>query len=550
MDDPICKSLFLTILLAIVFFPYWWLAVVWSRTVITSPDVLFTFETTTFLLVLIILDGIFLFRYYQVKVRLELETKKEELKKSEALYRSIVTSSPDGIAISDSKGRIRMFSSSAVAMFGGSSERDFLGKPVFDLLHPEDVPGAAERMSKLLAGKNQSLNPFRGKRLDGSIFPNEFHSDVIRDQDGKPTDVVYIIRDVTEREVIQAQVRENEELFHTIFQDMTEPLLILDENGNILDTNKSCEDRLQINKKHYSNRDIFSCGLFFHEDRDKVAGFIKNSYNGGHLEIRMLYPDNSERFVILKVSKIRIRGLNGILLLVHDIDEIKRVQNSLSQTNNQLNILNSITRHDIINRVMIVTSYCEFLKEQITDETLLRQLSIIYESGENIKSLIEFTKEYQDLGGKEPTWQDVTRIFDKRAIKSLLIEISVHLPPERFEIFADPMLEKVIYNLIDNSRRHGQHVKNITISYKQDGEQLLLRYIDDGVGVPAADKPKLFEKGYGKNTGLGLFLIQEILKITNISIHEVGEPGKGACFSMNIPRECFRVSQTGLIVRE
>ncbi len=49
---------------------------------------------------------------------------------------------------------------------------------------------------------------------------------------------------------------------------------------------------------------------------------------------------------------------------------------------------------------------------------------------------------------------------------------------------------------------------------------------DDGQGVPLDEKEKIFRKGYGKGTGLGLFLSKEILSITGISIREIGEPGK------------------------
>ena len=66
-----------------------------------------------------------------------------------------------------------------------------------------------------------------------------------------------------------------------------------------------------------------------------------------------------------------------------------------------------------------------------------------------------------------------------------------------------------------------------------------LKFEDDGVGVPVAEKGKIFELGYGKHTGLGLYLVREILGITDISIVESGEEGKGACFVMHVPSGSF-----------
>ena len=63
---------------------------------------------------------------------------------------------------------------------------------------------------------------------------------------------------------------------------------------------------------------------------------------------------------------------------------------------------------------------------------------------------------------------------------------------------------------------------------------------DDVEGVKASGKEKIFERGYGKHTGLGLYLAREILGITGKIIKETGEPGKGARFEMNVPKGRFK----------
>jgi signal transduction histidine kinase len=64
------------------------------------------------------------------------------------------------------------------------------------------------------------------------------------------------------------------------------------------------------------------------------------------------------------------------------------------------------------------------------------------------------------------------------------------------------------------------------------------------MGVAEADKKKIFNRGFGKNTGLGLFLTAEILSITGLSIQETGEEGKGARFEIRIPMNGFRYGST------
>ena len=116
--------------------------------------------------------------------------------------------------------------------------------------------------------------------------------------------------------------------------------------------------------------------------------------------------------------------------------------------------------------------------------------------------------------------------------------VTVDLP--QVEIYADPLLEKVFYNLVENSIRHGEGVTEITIWSVETPEGLTLVLEDNGTGVPDSEKEKIFRREYYKNTGFGLFLGREILAITNLSISETGIPGKGARFEIFAPRGTYR----------
>jgi sensor histidine kinase regulating citrate/malate metabolism len=69
---------------------------------------------------------------------------------------------------------------------------------------------------------------------------------------------------------------------------------------------------------------------------------------------------------------------------------------------------------------------------------------------------------------------------------------------------------------------------------------MFLIYEDNGTGVLPEEKEKIFQKGFGKHTGLGMFLIKEILSITGITIRETGTWHQGARFEIRIPPGKFR----------
>jgi len=109
------------------------------------------------------------------------------------------------------------------------------------------------------------------------------------------------------------------------------------------------------------------------------------------------------------------------------------------------------------------------------------------------------------------------------------------------EIFADYLLEKVFYNLVENSVRHGEKATVIRFSCRKEGDDLILLCEDDGVGIPEGAKERIFKREYYRNTGYGLFLSGEILSITGLTIRETGEPGKGARFEIVAPKGVHRM---------
>ncbi|WP_243669595.1 ATP-binding protein [Methanoculleus chikugoensis] len=90
--------------------------------------------------------------------------------------------------------------------------------------------------------------------------------------------------------------------------------------------------------------------------------------------------------------------------------------------------------------------------------------------------------------------------------------------------------------------RHGRTVTEIRVTAVPDGGGARIVWEDNGVGVPAEHKERIFERGFGSHTGgLGLFLVKEVLSITGIAIRETGEPGRGgARFEMAVPEEHVR----------
>jgi signal transduction histidine kinase len=115
--------------------------------------------------------------------------------------------------------------------------------------------------------------------------------------------------------------------------------------------------------------------------------------------------------------------------------------------------------------------------------------------------------------------------------------------PADLRVWADAICTRVAAGLIENVLRHGVSATTVRFSAEETGDgALLIVCEDDGVGVPADAKERIFERGYGANSGLGLFLAREALGLTGIAITETGRPGAGARFEILVPAGSWKVT--------
>jgi PAS domain S-box-containing protein len=262
----------------------------------------------------------------------------------------------------------------------------------------------------------------------------------------------------------------------------------------------------------------------------------------GPTEWRLIHRDGSLSWVRTSTRPFTdSTGTSSYFGIISNISQQKQDEEALRQVNRRLTLLTSITRHDISNQLTVLTGYLDLMKNQPHDTSFNGYLEKLDTVTERISSMIRFTREYEEIGTKAPVWQACRTLVDSAAKEAPLGMIGVENDfPAGLEVFADPLIAKVFYNLMDNAARYGGEITTIRFSGEKRDHIQILVCEDDGAGIPAADKEKIFGRGFGKNTGMGLALTREVLDITGITIAETGKPGKGARFEMVIPDGAWR----------
>jgi len=231
----------------------------------------------------------------------------------------------------------------------------------------------------------------------------------------------------------------------------------------------------------------------------------------------------------------------GVVLIIRDITGRKAAETALRTANQKLSLLSQLTCHDIGNDVTVLSWYLSLLSEDGVRPDGDMYLSRSVESVERIKKHLQFSREYQMIGVYQPVWQPLETMIEHAvsAIHQPGIEISVRAAP--VEVYADPLSPKVMYNMLENALRHGGGVTRIRITTDEQADGTLVVTVeDDGEGVRDDEKEKIFNYGYGKNTGFGLAFSRDVLSVTEIAIREAGTAGRGARFELLVPPRAWR----------
>jgi len=356
-----------------------------------------------------------------------------------------------------------------------------------------------------------------------------------------------VLIDITDRKQAEMALKESQYFSERILQITPNLIYIYD-----------LEEHCNV----YANRDILSFlgytpleildlgpelfrNILHPDDTDQIARHqeqLANAKEDYVLEVnfRMRHSDGGWRWVRSRDIPF-MRDADGkviqILGAAEDITARKKAEDALCRANRQLNLMGGITRRDILYKVMALHGYLGMAKKKSTDPGLDEIFNKMESAVRTIGSQIEFTRIYQDLGSHEPQWQELNNILPYSDLPGT---VTLDAETQNVLVYADVMLEKVFFNLLDNSIRHGKRVNDIRVSVHQEMGALSIVWEDNGVGIPENEKEKIFSRGFGENTGLGLFLAREILFLTGITIKETGTEGRGARFEIRVPSGSYR----------
>jgi PAS domain S-box len=402
-------------------------------------------------------------------------------------------------------------------------------------VHPDDKTEFIASIDAAL--KDHSPWQFEGRYVkdSGDVIWFQAQASPVRHGDEQ----VYsgVLMDVTQKKTTEHALAESDEKYRLIAENSPDLIAFVDAEGYIRYVNPPAAALLHKKPGEVIGRhltEIFGkeaaprLALLREviEKRIPVQKELVTSLPGGAywLDERVL-PVTDSRGSIL-----------GVLGITRDITERKRMEEAIKETSKKLQLLSSITRHDVSNQLTVMDGYLRLALTKKPDPIVQDFLAKASGSIRAIRHQLGFMQTYQDLGIKAPAWHRIADLVTGAELPGITTTCTCGTA----EIFADPMIGKVFSNIFENAQRHGEKVTRIVVGCTREEDRIVITIEDDGIGVPLDKKEKIFEKGYGSNTGFGLFLSRDILAITGISIRETGIQGKGARFEIAVPNSACR----------
>jgi PAS domain S-box-containing protein len=488
------------------------------------------------------------------------------LKESEELWRKIIDTSPDGIAITTLDGFILKTSQRGIQMLGFDSEDEIINRSLFDFIDETDHLKAQNLIGLMLGGQYTGPSEYVMVRKDNSRFYAEANAEIIRDANGEPKSILIISRDISERKEAEVALRESDELNRSLLQTIPFGMEIVDEEGNIL--------FLSDNLKQMFGENVLGhkCWTLYRDDKNQCADCpLHEGITIGRTSSYEAHDVMGGRTFNVSHTGTLFQGKKAMLEIFQDVTDRKHAEEEVIRLNEQLEqrVLDRTAQleaankdleafsysisHDLRTPLRALDGFANILMEDyaaVLDDEGKRMLKIIISNANNMGHLIDELLSFSRLGRTGISYSEINMremaesVFNEYASETDKEKISFSLP-DIPEASGDPaMIKQIWVNLITNAIKFTSKKpdRNIEIGFIPGNNETVYFVRDNGAGFDMANSRNMF--GVFKRlhttkefdgTGVGLAIVKRIVQRHKGSVRAEGVVNEGATIYFSIP---------------
>jgi PAS domain S-box-containing protein len=381
---------------------------------------------------------------------------------------------------------------------------------------------------------------------------------------GEPVQMRQRVAEETERKRVEKTVRNTEEYAESIVQTVREPLLVLDSELRVISANRSFYQTFQVTPGEVEGKVLYDLGnrqWNIPKLRKLLEDILPKNTVFHDFEIEHDFETIGRRIMLLNARRIyhETKRTQMILLAIEDITERKRAEEELKQTivalersNRELEQFAYVASHDLQEPLRMVSSFTQLLAKRYQgklDKDADEFIAYAVAGAKRMQTLINDLLACSRVGARGKSFKpiDSEAAFDQ-AIANLRVAIEegetviTHdpLPPL---IADDSQIVQLFQNLLGNAIKfHGKEPPRIHVSAKQEGNEWVFSFRDNGIGIAPEHFDRVFvifqrlhAWGEYPGTGTGLAICKKIVERHGGRIWVESEPGKGSTFYFTIP---------------
>lgn len=485
---------------------------------------------------------------YADQLELKVEERTQELRKSEEKLRSIFAASPNPIMLIDLNGKIIECNQATLDMHEYSSREELIGKNGLELAIKNDRQRAMEYLKKTLELGSMKNIEYVSLTKDGREFPVEVSASVVRDALGNPTSFVAITQNITERKRAEEALRESEERYRSVVDNIGIGVSLISPRMEILTLNdqmKKWFPDIDISQKPICYR------VFYKPGQDKTCSYCpicKTLKDGQVHEATTDGPTDSGRDY--RIVSSPIKGEDGKILaaieLVEDITERKRMERQLLKSERLAAIgeLATMIGHDLRNPLTGINGAAYYLKMKLSskmDKKINEMLELIDKdiqySNKIINDLLDFSRDIRLARARISIKSLVEETLAKTKIpKNVRI---VDLTQKTLEVSVDvTQMQRVFINIIKNAVDAMPRGGELEIKSEKVNDQLKISFRDTGIGISKENLSRLGSPLFttkAKGVGMGLAICKRLTEAHGGSLSIESKEKAGTCVRITLP---------------
>jgi len=489
------------------------------------------------------------------------------------LFKSLFEASQDGIIVLKDQ-RVLLVNNAFSNLFGYNQKSELYGKDFLDLVESGDKEKAYNAINKISEDPNEAPSfEFVGIQMNGRQFYGSASLASFKKKD--ELFVVIIVRDITERKRSQEALKDSEEKYRGITENIDDFLYTF-ERSNASIRPVFCTASVEAITGYTQDEFLSNSKLFlkiihpddFSEVKQKLKHLIKSKIQlSEELEFRIVSKHGNVNFVRNKINIHRRSDgvIQRIFGLVSDITLRKKAEEELKSTTENLMKLNntkdkflSIVSHDLRTPFTSILGFTDLLltDEELTGDEKRQYIGFIQDSAKSmlslVNSLLDWTRLQTGRIKFEPEKVRINTIIED-SINSMQgaafqKKIKLHsLLDEKLYVFVDRnLILQVFNNLISNAIKFTNSGGKITISAAPSKRTRFYEFCvqDTGIGISNENLDNLFKvdtkytsEGTAgeRGSGLGLSLVKEIIEKHGGNIWVNSKEGEGSEFTFTLP---------------